>query len=374
MGDFMFYRHVVLQEQGQEVLYLYLTNTYEFAQDLKSSQLPKNESITNRVENYIKNRGIKFHGNKVYLVVDGIIVGSLDLKEEGKYREIIDEYLPDYEKVRANPDERYQVLLEYEDAKVEKMSLYDYLLGALSSTIMPTFHLEALKAQAIICRSYALKKMSEEHKIKAKNDKQIYHAPIYYKFVWGQDYFTYRSKIETAIRETNGQFLAYQNQIIEPFYHVVSNGRTERAKDSKKFPYLQSVSSVWDIKAPTYKKTIRKTFDEIALRLGLSRAEINHIQILNINSSNRIEKVRVGSKTFTGKELMYLLGLPSTDVSFVIEPSTKSVRFITRGRGDGLGLSQYGANGMAEAGYLYGQILYHYFPNTSLRRIVLNNQ
>lgn len=85
----MFYKHVILNVKGEEVLYLYLSNSYEFGQDLKSKH--HNGDVANRVENYIKNRKIKFHGNKIYLVVDGIIIGTVSRnQDESHYQSIIE--------------------------------------------------------------------------------------------------------------------------------------------------------------------------------------------------------------------------------------------------------------------------------------------
>lgn len=370
----MFYRHVKLNVNGEEVLYLYLTNAYEFGQDLRNTKKEEsNTNISNRILNYLKNRAITFNGNKIYLVVDDIIVGSLTLKDIPQYEEIIKDYVPSYQKLKkGKKQDTAMIVLEKEDKSLQTMPLRDYLLGVLSSTILPTFPMESLKAQAIICRTYALKKMMEEHKIKGKNAFQIYHSMGYYKLLWGKDYSDYVERLTQAIDETKGQFLCYQDKLIEPVYHTVSNGRTEASDETEKHPFLSSVASIWDLDCPIFMKTYEKTLEEVASRLNVSKDEVKEITILELTNTNRVKKVQVGSKTFTGKELMFLLGLPSTDISFVL--NDEKIKFITRGIGDGVGLSQYGASGMAKSGFHYIQILFHYFPNTSIRRFVLNNQ
>lgn len=366
----MFYRHEILEVNNEKVLYLYITNTYEFAKNLESA-IEREENIKSRVQNYIKNRNIDFKGNKIYLVVDGIIVGSLSLSENTRYQEIIRNYVPDYEKIKKEEikaEEKYFINLEQEDGTIKKISLRNYLLGTLASCILPTFHIESIKAQAILCRTYAFKKMIEEKKVKVKNSCQIYHNINYYKLIWGKNYYEYINKLERGIDETNGQFLTYQNEIVEPIYHTVSNGRTENVEDKG---YLNSVSSIWDMDCPLYTNTIRKTLEEVAKRLDIPKQDIKEIRIEELTNTNRVKKVKIGSKTFSGEEIKNLLGLPSSDISFVIEKD--SMRFITRGIGNGYGLSQYGANGMAKSGYHYIQILYHYYPNTKLYKVVQNN-
>lgn len=370
----MFYRHVKLNVNGEEVLYLYLTNAYEFDQDLRNRNDNQSKTnISNRILNYLKNRAITFNGNKIYLVVDDIIVGSLTLKDIPHYQEIVKDYIPSYQKIKKDDKkDSTLIILELDDGSVKTMDMRSYLLSVLASTILPTFHLEAIKAQAIICRTYAIKKMVEDHKIKERNSNQVYHSMSYYKLIWGKDYYDYVKILEQALDETKGQFLAYKGKLIEPFYHTVSNGRTETILGEEEKPYLNSVSSIWDLDAPIYMKTIKKTLEEVASKLGVMKEELKEIKILELTKSNRVKKVKIGKKFFSGQELMYLLGLPSTDISFII--NSNEISFLTRGVGTGLGLSQYGANGMAKSGYDYMQILFHYFPNTSLRRVVLDNQ
>ena len=94
----MFYKYIIASVNNEEVLYLYMSNSYEIAKDFNSSNTT-DEDIKKRVTNYINNRGISFKGNKVYLVVDDIIIASLSLNNS-KYNPIIKEYLPDYKKIQ----------------------------------------------------------------------------------------------------------------------------------------------------------------------------------------------------------------------------------------------------------------------------------
>lgn len=365
----MFYKHVILNNDKEEVLYLYLTNAYEFAQDLENKNDP--ERISTRVTNYVKNRGISFHGNKIYLVVDGIIVGTVSLKEIPHYQEVIPS--DNLKEIHKEEKKDNTIILEYGDHHVEKMSMDQYLLGVLATEILPIFHIEALKAQAIVCRTYALKQMIEQQKILAVNPQQIYRDINYYKFVWTDRYFEYVSKIKKAIEETKGQYLTYQNKIIHPFYHLVSNGKTESLDSFRRdFSYLQNVSSIWDLDSPMYLKITIKKLEEITKLLQVSVSDLLEAQILEFTQGNRIAKLKIGDKILTGQEFARLLGLSSTDVSMWFDQ--KEVHIITRGIGHGLGMSQYGANAMAQDGYSYIKILYHYYPNTKLWKFDLNNQ
>lgn len=368
----MFYRHVILKVNGEDVLYLYLTNAYEFAQDLGSKE--NFENISSRVSNYVKNRGISFHGNKVYLVVDGIIVGTVSLTQNSNYQEVISMTdLKTVQKENHLDEQEYQIVLEHEDHTIEVMGMEKYLRGVLATEILPTFHIEAIKAQAVIGRTYALKQMIEQNKVEAVNSQQIYRDINYYKFLWTDHYFEYAEKLRQAIEQTKGQYLTYQDKIIHPFYHFVSNGKTEDLQSQGEgFSYMESVSSIWDLDSPMYLKTIIKSLQEVASQLHISMDEVKNIQILETTRGNRIQKIKIGSRVLTGQSFANLLGFPSRDVSITVDQD--QVRFTIRGVGHGLGMSQYGANRMGQAGYHYTQILSHYYPATKLWKLDLNNQ
>lgn len=364
----MFYRHVILKVNNEDVLYLYLTNAYEFAQDLENKE-ENNENISSRVKNYIRNRGIKFEGNKVYLVVDGIIIGTVSLGSRPKYQEVIEkENLKEFYK---DENSENKIILKYQDGKTEQLSMDDYLIGVLATEIIPSFHIESIKAQAVICRTYAMKEMIENGQILDINPQQIYRNINYYKLLWTDHYFEYYEKIKRAIKETEGEYLTYLDKIIHPFYHLVSNGKTEESS-IEDTPYLQSVSSIWDIDSPMYLNHITKPISDVLNRLDISIEDLSNIKILKTTKSNRINQLKIGNKVISGQNFAYLLGLNSTDISMIREKD--NIHFTTRGIGHGLGMSQYGANGMAKSGYDYKKILYHYYPNTKLFKVDLNSR
>lgn len=376
----MFYKHVILNVKGEEVLYLYLSNSYEFGQDLKSKH--HNGDVANRVENYIKNRKIKFHGNKIYLVVDGIIIGTVSRnQDESHYQSIIENDIKEQEipvlglEEQKHLGERKQpkeisIVLEKPDGSLEPMTMEHYLLCVLAGETLPTFHMETLKAQAVICRTYALKKMLENKKVKSMNSNQIYRNLSYYKLIWLEHFDEYVSKLTRAIYETKGQYLSYRGRYIDAYFHLVGNGKTDDAscigKENK--PYLQSVPSGWDFESPSYLKTTTKSLDELSKLLHISKDGVSRIQILSFSRGHRVDKVLVGNEIFSGYQFASLLGLPSQDFTYFYDRD--QIVFTTRGFGHGIGMSQYGANGMAKNGLSYRDILSYYYRGTTLYELI----
>ena len=125
---------------------------------------------------------------------------------------------------------------------------------------------------------------------------------------------------------------------------------------------MQTVASTWDQNVSSYLKIITKEESDIISILGLDN--LNEIQILERNNSGRVEKVQIGNKIFSGVELRNMLGLRSTD--FEIIKDNNIITITTKGYGHGVGMSQYGAKGMAEQGYSYREILNHYYTNVNI--------
>ena len=152
--------------------------------------------------------------------------------------------------------------------------------------------------------------------------------------------------------------------MIDAIFHSTSNGKTEdpRYVWGSDIPYLKSVDSSWDINSSSYLREDVKDLENVLNILGVSSSDFN---IESRDESGRVSKVSVGDKSYTGVELRNLLGLRSAD--FDIEVIDNTIKFTTSGYGHGVGLSQYGANGMANAGYNYKDIIRHYYTGVSVK-------
>lgn len=250
---------------------------------------------------------------------------------------------------------------------VEQIALETYVVGVVAAEMPASFNIEALKAQSVLARTYALKKISNNQILTDTTSTQVYKDTNQLKSLWGSSYETYYNKIKNATIATKDQYLTYNGNYIEALYHSTSNGQTENslAVWGNYYPYLISVDSHWDLQASSYLRETPKDFNVISSILGIPFDEGTSIEILSRTSGNRIERIKIGDNIYTGIQLRNLLGLRSADFDIVVTNGIASL--VTRGYGHGVGMSQYGANGMANEGYTYRQILSHYYPGTTLK-------
>ena len=249
---------------------------------------------------------------------------------------------------------------------VEQIELEEYLVGVVAAEMPASFNSEALKAQAILARTYALKKISKGEKLTDTVSTQAYIDKNEMQKKWSNDYNKYYNKIVSAVNSTKGQVVKYNGNYIEALYHSTSNGKTESAKEvwGQDIPYLKSVDSSWDKKTSAYLKIENKEFNTLMKILGLDIDKNTNIEILSKDESGRVSKIKVEDKIYTGVEFRTLLGLRSTDFDITI--TENGLEIITRGYGHGVGMSQYGANEMAKLGYNYKDIINHYYQNVKI--------
>lgn len=254
------------------------------------------------------------------------------------------------------------------NGSVINLNMTDYLIGVVSSEMPASFNLEALKAQSVLARTYALKTKQTEKKLTDTVNTQSYIDIDQMKNKWGNSFNTYYNKIKNAVENTNGEYLSYNGNYIEALYHSTNNGKTESSLDvfGNYYPYLISVSSEYDKNASSYLRTISMPLDTISNKLGLSLNNDSVINILSYTDGGNIKEININGNNFSGKKVRELLGLRSAD--FDISISDNNANITTRGYGHGVGMSQYGANGMANAGYSYKDILSHYYPGTTLTK------
>ena len=277
--------------------------------------------------------------------------------------------------IRVEEDVKEEIT---EDVKEELITVYrtngdvinigltEYLVGVVSGEMPASFPMEALKAQAVVARTYTMKSLQIGRKLTDSTSTQVYKDNNQLRNLWGNDYDRYYQRIYDVVTSTDNICVYYNGDYIDAVYHSTSNGYTEDAVNvwGNSIPYLQTVASTWDQNVSSYLKIITKEESDIISILGLDN--LDEIQILERNNSGRVEKVQIGNKIFSGVELRNMLGLRSTD--FEIIKDNNILTITTKGYGHGVGMSQYGANGMANAGYSYKDILSHYYPGTTLTK------
>ncbi|MGI9953446.1 stage II sporulation protein D [Moorellaceae bacterium AZ2] len=292
--------------------------------------------------------------------------------------------------VEVKTEERLVRLYDHVRGEIRALPLEEYVAGVVAGEMPADFELEALKAQAVAARTYALKKMEEA---RAKPDEKHPNADLCsdpthcqawvpeqalrQRYGWWRA-LRYQRKIQQAVEATRNLVLTYQGQLIVPVYHSNSGGRTESAEAvwGYDIPYLQSVPSPWDREAPRFRNTITWSLAEVDQKLGVNLAAVpvaaltppkgQAIKVEEYTPTGRIKTIKIGDKTFKATELRQLLNLTSTDFTWQVEGDR--ITFISVGNGHGVGMSQYGANGMAKEGRNFMDILYHYYPGVKLEK------
>jgi stage II sporulation protein D len=253
------------------------------------------------------------------------------------------------------------------DGTVAEILLEEYILGVVLGEMPASFELEALKAQAVVARTYTVRANHHENADICTDHTccQAYCAP--------KDYTGSASalqKVRKAVEDTAGEIVTYQGKPIEATYFSCSGGRTEDAVAvwGQDVPYLQAVDSPGEEKAANYLKTTSMTAGEFAYAFGgLSGPPSNWIGDITYTKGGGVDTIQIGGTVYKGTQVRQLLGLRST--AFVITVVGSSVTITTKGSGHRVGMSQYGADAMALSGSDYKVILAHYYLGTALQGI-----
>lgn len=260
------------------------------------------------------------------------------------------------------------------DNTIIKIPLEEYLVGVLAGEMPIDFELEALKAQAVASRSYALKRIEynkdKEYDVLDSIQNQVYLDNEYLKEAWKGNYVKNINKLRTAINETIDQYLEYDGQVADTLFFSTSNGYTESSENIFDFEcaYLKSVESPWDEDtSPAFNTSKIINLTEFYQKLNIPYNKNLNIEILKRSTTNRILLLKINNIEFKGTDIYNKLSLKSTD--FTIELLGDTIKISTKGYGHGVGMSQYGALGMAKAGYTYEEILKHYYQNTNLKKL-----
>lgn len=249
-----------------------------------------------------------------------------------------------------------------------KMELESYIEGVVAAEMPASFNIEALKAQAVAARTYAYKKYIDKKVLQPTTSDQVYITKEDMKRKWNNEFDKYYAKIKQAVSETKDLIITYNNQPIKAYYFAISNGKTENSLTvfKENSPYLTPVNSEWETKYKDYLKYRKYSKSELLKKLHLSGNNIT-INKIDRSPSNYVNYIIINNKKFSGTEIRNLLGLRSNDFKFINKNDHYLIE--TKGFGHGVGMSQYGAAGMASQGYNYQEILKHYYQNTELRKI-----
>lgn len=294
---------------------------------------------------------------------------------------------------KHNNDSPFDVTVYRSKQKtVETVPLEEYVVGVVASEMPVTFELEALKAQAIAARTYLIKEILSDSKLLGvpqnvnadisdnHNFYQVYKSRNELTKQWGENYKLNVEKIQNAVNTTKGQIITYDGEPIDPSFFSTSNGYTENSEDywENAYPYLRSVTSPWDKESPKFHNEKVVAFEDVERTLGIQLDPTkNNIGEKKLTKSKRVDTIKLGNKEFRGPYVRKELGLSSSD--FDVEQKDNNLIFTSRGYGHGVGMSQYGANGMAKEGKSYKDIVTYYYKEVeitnldSFTELVMNN-
>ncbi len=267
-------------------------------------------------------------------------------------------------------EEKEEVMLAVKNSDtgiVSNINLEEYVIGVIAGEMPASFEMEALKAQAVAARTYAIYKMNtanKEYDLVTDITNQVFITEDKMKENWQENYEYYYNKIKQATLDTESLVMTYDGDVICSFYFSTSNGSTEDAslvfgtgKD-----YLKSVSSPESNK----ETTITLSKDEFCRKLSIVCDEIL-VSNIERSASGRINNITINNEVFKGTDVRAKLGLRSTD--FTIVNIGENMEITTKGYGHGVGMSQYGANTLARSGKTYAEILKYYYQNINIEKI-----
>jgi len=263
-----------------------------------------------------------------------------------------------YITVHRNETDEFQ-LIEFER----------YIVGVVAAEMPALFARGALQAQAIAARTYAMRIFQHQDYILDTVMHQVYLDNYQLQDRWGDEFELHLATIMEAVNSTRGLVLMYDGELITPLFFAMSNGATENSEDVfvADRPYLRSVLS------PGYENLVNFTYEEsfsvgeLRYIFGDSTITTENVEVFEHSQGGNVTEVRIGERLFAGREVREMLGLRSAAFTISIDADSRII-FTTQGHGHGVGMSQHGANIMAQNGYSFEEILRHFYQNVTIER------
>ena len=297
------------------------------------------------------------------MILPGIVLNLFVLHDRS--RQVSLEFSQPVETVKT-PD-RF-VFLRDPAGSLKELDMETYLTGVLLAEMPADFHVEALKAQAVAARTYTWKNHTTGGK---HGDGSVCADPACCQaYLTQEDYLSQGgseenlAKVAQAVGDTSGFVLVYDDELIEATYFSSAGGSTEAAAAvwGADFPYLQAVSSTEEIRMDTVVYSLSEFQQLLGKQLPGRPSE--WISSIRHTDGGGVAEMEICGESYSGVQLRALLGLRST--AFQISTEEERITITTRGYGHRVGMSQFGANAMAESGSSYQKILQHYYPGTNL--------
>ncbi len=278
------------------------------------------------------------------------------------------------EEKKSEKEEKTIRVLMSESGEIEEISIKDYIFGVVSAEMPAEYETEALKAQAVASYTYALYKTKEnsqrEYDITDSPDTaQHFIKREKAREKWGDKAYVYEEKIDNAVGEVLGQFVAYEKEPILALYYAISAGKTENVKDvfGIDLPYLSSVDSSFEIDSKGYSSSLKLSAEEfkelIKNEVELSGEPSTFLGEIKKRENGYVESLIIGGKEFKGTEIRKIFSLRSANFDVCFD---ENFIFTVRGYGHGVGLSQTGAQCLSKQGKTYTEILNYYYKDCEI--------
>ena len=263
--------------------------------------------------------------------------------------------------------------------KSVEMDMFEYVCGSVAAEMPLAYHEEAIKAQAIACYTNALRQKSETKNEESNITDNIkmhqgYIDEAQRREKWGADFDKYEKKLEDAVKSVENMALYYNNELCVAAFHAISCGKTEASKNlwGSAMPYLVSVDSSGDKSAKGYSSTItfntegfNKCIQALSPAPQSAKELTSALKITEKSPSGTVLKATINGTTYTGEQIRSAFGLRSP--AFTVKAEKDAITFTVTGYGHGVGMSQNGADYLAEKGYTYDKILAHYYQGAQIK-------
>ncbi len=275
----------------------------------------------------------------------------------------------------------------HKTAQVQEMNILDYIIGVVCAEIPVSYEEQAIKAQAIIAHTYTLRIMANEinsptaELMGANISTDPAHHQAYYsdeeiRTRFGDNYDEYYTKISENVKDVIDKVITYNDEPILATFHATSSGVTEDAINvwGQKVPYLIPTISPENTDSENFQSTYTFTPEQVQTIISASHPHLNFaadkrtwLSVLSRTTSDYVGTVSVLGEVIPGQEFRSMFELKSAN--FTISYENDLFTIITKVYGHGVGLSQSGANLMAQEGSTYNEILAHYYPGTIISDI-----
>lgn len=264
----------------------------------------------------------------------------------------------------------------HESRQIIELDIEEYVCGVVAAEMPASFAAEALQAQALCARTYACKKIMERRPYPLQADLsdditccQAYVSWTQFKDLHPAQYELLKVKIEGAVASTRGELITYKDKPIDALYHSTCGGQTESAEDvwGTSIPYLQSLRCHYCSASNYYASSQVISYQDLYDINGLETGGSPHIEISQKSFSGRAREIKVNKQEISANKFRQEFNLPSTYWEFKTDKGNLIIN--SRGYGHGVGLCQYGANGMALDGKNYKEILAYYYKGTQISKL-----